>query len=291
MPAAKGKTIAPDPEKNVIIPKSKKDKDGPQLISIPTVIQRFALVKVKGTLPLVMDRLTPRTGWDIVRKHLAKAFPRLKDLFTHKPKVMPPRVLFYESMHQCANTDYQVHVEVTEPFVFPGNEKPDTFEMDIKPCFPTSGLKKGIIEAAKKMVTAELIGKSYPNLIRGCVHIQGTVMPITKFSELRMEQRIVKAHPKWLPVFYDWEGEVVFSWLEPMINMNSAIAIFANSGIMSGLGAGRPEKGGKNGTFLIEQQTLIDMIKAYTWISAHSDVFVEVPKEEEEEEEEKKQEG
>lgn len=266
-------------EGNVIIPGSKKDGGKPKVFSIPNVVQRFMFVDIKGTSPLIMDRKSPRIIAQI-RWNQLKGLPGYEDI---KKKAIEfsasdptPQANFFEAIWQHGMGKAK-KVKIVMPFAMPGKD-PDEFKIEFRPGFPTSGMKKAIVESAKKLVAAKLAANTFPGLVKSSIHVQGTIYPI-EFKSLMMEEHPISAMGKtvlkWLPTFYDWTGTLLVSWYHPMVTMESVHTVLANAGLISGQGVRRPERGGKNGTFSIVKSRVVQAPAAYSWMDEYSIVVEE----------------
>jgi hypothetical protein len=257
-------------EGNVTIPKSKKDGGGVTKITVPTVVQRFAFVTIKGTAPLMMDRMSERVWIDRRNTRFGEIYGKknLEDLV--KPPAGTPEALFYEAIWQ--HTDGKpVTVTVKKPYVLPGHD--EDFKISLRVGFPTSGLKGGMVRTAKDLLAQEIIkNKSLPGVFKRNAHIQGSVFPI-QFERLEMhEMHITKrALVKWLPVFHNWTGTLLVSWNEPLLGVADVLTLIQNAGVMAALGVGRCEKGGEMGTYTIEgNPKIVSAIEAFKWIDRHT---------------------
>lgn len=269
-------------DNEVLIPASKKDIDiSVKKTTIPMVTQRFVLVPIKFTAPLIMDRKSKRIEGQIILDAIEKRDRSMaKELKIHAETVDPsPFQSFYEAIWQFKGPTQMQRIKT--PCVTPGpigsgilHEPGFEIDFDISPGFTTTALKAAMVRAAKTLfMTKQTDNKAFTNIVKECVHAQGKVFPI-EFDEIKMETfPVAGGHVKFLPVFYGARAKPLISWYHPVINFQDVMTIFCNAGLMCGAGCRRPELGGQNGTWELDgKPEEISKIKAEAWIEKHSTI-------------------
>lgn len=257
---------------NVSIPKSKRDGGGVTTLTIPMVTQRFAFISIKGTAPLMMDRMSERAWSERRGKRFSEIYGKKALEGLIKPSAGTPEALFYEAIWQHT-VGKPVAMTVKKPYVLPGHD--GDLKITLRVGFPTSGLKKGIVRIATDFKVQGIVkNKSLPGVVKRNAHLQGSLFPIqAKHVEMYEMHLTENAIIKWLPVFYDWTGTLLVSWNEPLLNVGDILALLQNAGVMAGLGVRRPDRGGEQGTYTIDgKPQIIGYIEARKWIDAYTPV-------------------
>lgn len=191
------------------------EKKAKEVVIEPISIKAFK-VNVVGTTPLLMERMDPETMQSMINKMEGKG--------SDKNKIK----------------DFQADVEKK----IHRNEKGDV-------CFPASGFKKAIVEAApyldgmdKKLAKSIVV---VGDLVKINFTKQVTNKTVGRDSGIKRSPR-----PIWRPEFQNWSCELEIRYNEKLITPEQIIGLVKLAGFHIGVGGWTPQHSGSYGMFTVK---------------------------------------